>query len=143
MATYPARNPEQQSRLHERLSVGALGGISLLFAILFTVVPILNSLIVGASLVSLGFCMFIFVMNETLHPQEHPYHDALNIAKTYFGLLLLGLLFTFLDRVDYLNAIATVTWFLTAAEVVGALALFACTAILYSQYQDDLRKEEK
>lgn len=128
----------EDSRNSERMSVGSLGLLAFLCAVLFIVFPITNALVVSVSFGIAGLCGFIFVMNETLHPQEHPFADAVNIGKLYVALMIVGAVFTFLDHAGFEEALHTITVVFTLGGLVCALGLFVCTLIIYDQYRKDL-----
>jgi len=85
----------------------------------------------------------MFVMNETVKPQLDQYHDALSIAKSYAGLVLLGIVFTWVDPIGNQNLLHPFTVILVLVELVVAAGVFICAAINYSVYKEDLKEGEK
>lgn len=125
------------SRFRGRVSLGALGVVSLLGAIYFAIVPVANVTVASGALLTASFSSFMYMVNEMLTPQDDQLQDVIFILKLSLAVMIIGGLFTWFDSLGYSQLFHPVVVLIALVELIITIALLICSTVNASIYFQD------
>lgn len=116
------------SRFRGRVSLGALGVVSLLGAIYFAIVPVANVTVASGALLIASLSFFMYMVDEMFTPQEDQLLNAIFILKISLAVMLAGGFFTWFDSLGYV-LIQPFPCLIAGVEIVLSIGLSLFSAV--------------